>query len=146
MIANPKGEVRFEAGGATYTIVYTNAVLADLETELDAGIFQILQKLGDASTLRIAFVATVLRAGLRKHHPDADAMVLIDAFGGIMPALVTIATALKAALGIPDDNAAVQPAATEVSVPLAPPKGAKLGSKAMAAGSKSALPLTPSGT
>ncbi len=67
MSANPlKGEVAFEASGATYTLLYSINSLCALEDRLDMTVQQIGERMSTA--MRLSFLRSVFHGGLSTHH------------------------------------------------------------------------------
>jgi len=68
-MGNPlKGEVGFEAGAASFTLVYNIDALCTLEDRLDLSVAEIGERMG--KTMRLGFLRAVFHAGLRAHHPE----------------------------------------------------------------------------
>jgi hypothetical protein len=83
-MANPmRGEIPFEADGASYRLSFSVNALCELEDHLSQGITQIIAMLQDPDKLRLSQVRAVFWAGLRDHHNDVD----LGAAGDLMTAM-----------------------------------------------------------
>lgn len=79
-----RGEVRFEAAGASYVLAYSINALVAIEDALGMGIADIGALLQDKARVRLGTVRTVFRCGLVDHHPgltDAQAGMLMTELG-----------------------------------------------------------------
>lgn len=99
-MANPhKGEVGFDAGGTAYKLSFSANALCELEDQLDKGINEISEALGDAKKLRLKTLRAVFWAGLLDHHEG----ISIKAAGeivtmlGVGPAVALIGKAFERA-------------------------------------------------
>lgn len=95
MAANPhKGEVDFEAGGKSYTMVFTTNAIVQAEQLLGAGIGEITAQLTRVENIRVLFWAS-----LQKHHPKIDLLAAGDIFdeydGGMNELADPLARALR---------------------------------------------------
>lgn len=83
-----KGTVIFDAGGQTYTLVFSTNALCILETNLGDSIWSAFD---DPGKMRISTMRTVFWAGLQEHHPQLDKAGvgrLMDELG--MPAVLVL--------------------------------------------------------
>jgi len=98
------GDTSIEIGGKTYTLVYDWRALARIQTEHegeDAGAL-----IGKAQNGNVEVLASVLVAGLARHHPEMDADAVMDASPPLIPIVGAMAKALnRAYLGtdLPDE-------------------------------------------
>ena len=106
-MANPhRGEVSFEAGGASYTMRLSIDELCALEDATGKGIVVLAAELSNMATLRLSVLRQVVWVGLREHHPDIslkDAGELIVAVGGLQKMMEHVGAAFQRAF--PDDEA-----------------------------------------
>lgn len=127
-MANPhRGEVSFEADGATYTLRYSANSLCELEESLGRGVIEITRELASwkdsPEKIRFGLIRAVFWAGLREHHPELDlkaAGELILAAGGAVEAMVKIGEAFGQAFPSPQNDGAGQVGEMKVSRPLKP--------------------------
>ena len=101
---NPhKGDVTFSVAGKDYTLRYSHLALANLESDLDKGLIQIIDELSNSQTMRIGTMIALLRAGLQKYHPDVtreEAAELLDEIdGGTSAMMIHINKAFDKAFG-----------------------------------------------
>lgn len=104
-MANPhKGELSFEAEGKTYTLVYTNNALVELEDKLDRGIVDLSLEMQswakDPQKIRLGLLRAVFWAGFIEHHPDVDVRAageLITKIGGVAKVTDIVGEALSRA-------------------------------------------------
>lgn len=100
-MGNPhKGEVTFEAGGATYTMRLSVDALCSLEEITGKSIMVLAEELSDPERMTLSRVRQVMAASLREHHPDLslqDAGELIIAAGGLTAMVGKIGEAFAAA-------------------------------------------------
>lgn len=76
-MANPhKGEVTFEAGGKTQTLVLNTNAICNLEDDLQIGITEIAQLLQAG---RMSIVRATFRAGLVNGSADGPGLTLLEA-------------------------------------------------------------------
>lgn len=112
-MANPhKGEVAFEADGATYTLCFSIDALCSLEEATGKGIIAISNELSDADRLSLSMIRNVLWAGLQAHHPKIDlkkAGELIISAGGLPTMIGVISKAFAQAFPEPESDAAARP-------------------------------------
>jgi hypothetical protein len=98
---NPhKGEVELKAGDVSYVLCFSIDAICSLEDDLDKGFPAIAADMADAAKMRVSTVRTILRAGLREHHPELtlkQAGELIVTAGGAITVLGKIAEAFTAA-------------------------------------------------
>jgi hypothetical protein len=105
-MANPqKGEVSFEAGGASYTMRLSVDALCALEEATGKGVVALSAELSDPARLRMSTVRHVVWAGLREHHPDVSlkaAGELIVEAGGLAKMMEHVSLAFQRAF--PDEE------------------------------------------
>lgn len=69
-MANPhKGEVSFESGGATYTVVFNVNVLVEIDEELGEGFVEKVVAKGEATRKQLRQMFWI---ALRQRHPEID--------------------------------------------------------------------------
>jgi hypothetical protein len=68
MAGNVKGEVRFEAEGASYTLVFTIDALCALEDRVNKSVEQIGAEMGKSP--RLSLLRALFHAGLREYQPS----------------------------------------------------------------------------
>jgi hypothetical protein len=145
-LPNPRGHVSFEAGGRTWTLVYSINALIEIEESLGVAVKDVGRILSSPDGVPLKTLRTLFRCGLVDHHPEVDdktAGVLMSEIGLNGEAVEVMARALNAAFP-PADPGAPQGAAGPLARPAASPPKPR-GSRSMASGSKPALPLTPTG-
>ena len=129
------GGVSFDAKGQSYTLRYSVDAICALEDACGGkGIVAISQVLQDATKISMTLMRKVMWAGLRDHHPSVDiksAGDLIQAVGGLMPAVDIIGRAFQAAFPDPqkagDQESPQVPAQTQDGIGSA---STELGSRA----------------
>jgi hypothetical protein len=119
-MGNPeKGEVSFQAGGETYTIVFSNNAWCVLEAHLDRGILDIYseieswapktdakgkpipetkeQEQARVKRIKLGFCRALFWAGLIDRHPDLtvkQAGEIMTSAGGLLPVMNLITTGI----------------------------------------------------
>lgn len=96
-----RGEVGFDADGASYTLIYSVNALCVLESELGSGVGKIAATMTDLDSLKLADIRTLFWAGLHDHHPAIDKLEAgrIMTTIGLPQAMVLISKAFNFAFG-----------------------------------------------
>lgn len=112
-MANPhKGEVAFEANGATYTLCFSIDALCSLEEATGKGIIAISNELSDPERLSLGMLRNVMWAGLRTYHPEIDVKAageLIKSAGGVPVMVELIAKGFALAFPEPESGNSARP-------------------------------------
>lgn len=103
--ANP--DQQFEIGGKSYTLRFSVKAMAALQDHYQLGsVSEVLKHLSDMTNMSIDDFATLMWAGLQRHHPGMtkdEAMNVMDDLG-LVGSQAIIAAAMYA--GAPEDQAA----------------------------------------
>lgn len=103
-MANPlKGEVEFKAGEKTYTLVFDNNAIVEVETMLGRSIFGIMDLMSDKTKVELGHIRALLWGGLRRHYPNVtivEAGDILGEVGGIAVVAEPIIKATAIALGL----------------------------------------------
>lgn len=126
-----KGEASFEHDGETLTLLYDAEALLTIEDELDLPLFELFGTLRQAEVsgaqVKIGTLATILRAGLARHHPGMTravaAEILMTNSDAVQPA---IGEAMSRMMPQAGDAGAAHPRtpAAKTTTPAKPKRGA----------------------
>ena len=117
MTGNIKGEVRFDAEGASYCLIFTIDALCALEDRVNKSVEEIGAAMSKSP--RLSLLRSLFHAGLREHHKDLTEKRAGEIMQGIGldKAGALIGEAFTAAFANPeaDDAAVPQKAAPEAA-------------------------------
>jgi hypothetical protein len=122
-MANPhKGELSFEADGKTYTLVYSNNALVELEDKLNRGIVDLTTEMSlwaqDPTKIRLGLLRAVFWAAFIEHHPEVDlkaAGELITKVGGVAEVTSLVGEAFARAFPDPETKDTHPPKASPIA-------------------------------
>lgn len=91
-----RGEARFTENGREYTLLFDAEAFLEIEDRTGESVFMLLAD-GDAN-IKLGTMATVLQAGLRRHHAEIDRAEAADILLAVPEAQEAMLTALQAAM------------------------------------------------